>query len=1239
MKPKKRVRMKTHRTKKSAIAAGIFLSAALLPGSASGMSAIGAIAKAIKYTFKIADACTNEAHDKQMYITTNTQLEDYDGGTFKKTGKDAVGLLNIRISPSRVADSHLAHNIFSVESDRSAYGYFHRNSGAAESSQMGGIFDTHFRVVSTGSDEHWNVYNAVGVFNDVGTSLVSDWVKFDANIIEVTGQGNARAYGIAAGGNFDIPVINNTIKVLSDYNSAYGVYVLSQSGGSRMSQIGAGNDINVCVRAGSTVGWTQESMAAGVYLDSAYLGEIAGTADSPVKITVQNDGLNDNDTAVGVFVADGSNLERGVSNANITAKSQGDFAVGIGVYGENGAAHIGQIRDVDIEAFSERGRAVALLFDGNYTLDGSISGKFDVRAHGDVFGYSFGRDVSGGASSNEGGIVFYNGNTKDSSGLAIDYGNVRIDVTSYGASSDAKGNSAYGAYVARGIKLDDNFEFRGNVDTSGLGYGIYNMGKIGDLNLRVDVSAQGGTVYGIYSTGDIDAGYKSSIASLTAESSISVINNSSGHSYGIYADEGASIGNIAGKLYVGSAKRGYGIYVGRGASVGDITGYISFGASSGYAIFNDGGSVGEFSGHIEFMPEVVSHVLVYGKYDRSTNLPIGFYDITTGDSSTFDISPSASFSIYFTNSYTVHINEYPEVVDVSYGIQGASGIFLGGGSKAIFSGKMKSVSTGIKATGAGTEVISISGDINKGFDYPTKSILVEDGAKVTDVTPMANIKGEIIISGEGSQIVNFRPNSFETSHIVLENKASIGLIDITGISFYEGGNHTYNSRISLDSGSKISTITGVYTNSSSSLNAEKDAFYAKGGSEIGIFDATYISNLDPVNYYSDSYKQFHLVTLEDSSFAGMSANAKVELRLDDRTPTARTNFGAIKASGAFKIGDIAEGAEINIYSPSGRYCEYVYGIYAGSDDDGYGTGSIGTIGGKISVSADNTHIVYGVATKGSIEGLASTGEISVSSEDSVYVYGMRFNSIGYIAGKVSATSKGRSHAIYVDTDGGISTLNFRDGAQISGGEFALYTSWKSSGLIISGDDSLISMSGSVYLGEKGSFFIESGQFSFASSRWTAPSEISFGYMDPETSEISTSSVLFTDSTSLSTAKVVFYANSLEDHSSISVAEGKTLTLAKADTAIDIILAEDFLAESGSDIMLSDAMISDTLRVATADRFNVYLGSKLLDSKIWSIFNDERGFGVIFNSAVPEPSAYAAIFGALALAFTAYRRRK
>ena len=134
-------------------------------------------------------------------------------------------------------------------------------------------------------------------------------------------------------------------------------------------------------------------------------------------------------------------------------------------------------------------------------------------------------------------------------------------------------------------------------------------------------------------------------------------------------------------------------------------------------------------------------------------------------------------------------------------------------------------------------------------------------------------------------------------------------------------------------------------------------------------------------------------------------------------------------------------------------------------------------------------------------------------------------------------------------------------------------------------------------------------------------------------------MVFTDNTSLNTAKVVFYANSLDDHSSISVAEGKSLSLANADTAIDIVLADDFLAELGSNIMFSDAMISDELRVAVADRFNVYLGSELLDADIWSVFNDERGFGIVFNAAIPEPSVYAAIFGALSMAFAACRRRK
>lgn len=75
-------------------------------------------------------------------------------------------------------------------------------------------------------------------------------MRFENNAVIVAGEGHSDAYGILAGGNFDIPILNNRIEAKSDMGSAYGVYIPSHDGGSRVSAIGEGNDIKALVTNG-----------------------------------------------------------------------------------------------------------------------------------------------------------------------------------------------------------------------------------------------------------------------------------------------------------------------------------------------------------------------------------------------------------------------------------------------------------------------------------------------------------------------------------------------------------------------------------------------------------------------------------------------------------------------------------------------------------------------------------------------------------------------------------------------------------------------------------------------------------------------------------------------------------------------------------------------------------------------------------------------------------------------------
>lgn len=107
---------------------------------------------------------------------------------------------------------------------------------------------------------------------------------------------------------------------------------------------------------------------------------------------------------------------------------------------------------------------------------------------------------------------------------------------------------------------------------------------------------------------------------------------------------------------------------------------------------------------------------------------------------------------------------------------------------------------------------------------------------------------------------------------------------------------------------------------------------------------------------------------------------------------------------------------------------------------------------------------------------------------------------------------------------------------------------------------------------------------------------------------------------------------------ISVIDNKTVKLDfDSNFTLNILLAEDFDATS---LNLSD-IFEDTITFSgTMDKTNFSLldhnGNKL---EGFELTTDETGSYIINNIVVPEPATYAAIFGALALAFAAYRRRK
>lgn len=108
--------------------------------------------------------------------------------------------------------------------------------------------------------------------------------------------------------------------------------------------------------------------------------------------------------------------------------------------------------------------------------------------------------------------------------------------------------------------------------------------------------------------------------------------------------------------------------------------------------------------------------------------------------------------------------------------------------------------------------------------------------------------------------------------------------------------------------------------------------------------------------------------------------------------------------------------------------------------------------------------------------------------------------------------------------------------------------------------------------------------------------------------------------------------------SITVEDGATLELGSNST-ITVNLEEDFTGSTNLFNVADGATLTQDGESVTLanlqENMTVTYNGQTLDNSQWS-FDTETGE---LKAAVPEPSTYAAIFGAIALGFVAYRRRK
>lgn len=119
---------------------------------------------------------------------------------------------------------------------------------------------------------------------------------------------------------------------------------------------------------------------------------------------------------------------------------------------------------------------------------------------------------------------------------------------------------------------------------------------------------------------------------------------------------------------------------------------------------------------------------------------------------------------------------------------------------------------------------------------------------------------------------------------------------------------------------------------------------------------------------------------------------------------------------------------------------------------------------------------------------------------------------------------------------------------------------------------------------------------------------------------------------ISATVLYFGAAEGENISTLSLAEGAKLDVDYIHLHTDY----DIAFSVGEELILIDGL-SETIALSGIDlgrQFDNYI-----EGEDYTIINEAGRFGIRFNSAIPEPATYAAVFGALALAFAAYRRIK
>lgn len=298
--------------------------------------------------------------------------------------------------------------------------------------------------------------------------------------------------------------------------------------------------------------------------------------------------------------------------------------------------------------------------------------------------------------------------------------------------------------------------------------------------------------------------------------------------------------------------------------------------------------------------------------------------------------------------------------------------------------------------------------------------------------------------------------------------------------------------------------------------------------------------------------------------------------------------------GSSNIGNL-ENVSINVSSVSES--AFSYGIY--------NRAYVGNLN-NVNISATGNGNVYGVYSDGVEVGDISNSSISASGgADTVGIYldGGIVGTLDNVRISASSSSGGFCAGILTTSP---ATLNFKNGSIVSAvaqtGGAAYSISNESSGqLVLNGDATTHILRGDIY--SRGGL-VFNGHFTLEDA-----------------------------SVELADSMLIKSGSSLEWSGVLNVSGGESIFEDGAILNIiidDIDAAEEYLVFSSNETITLSADAID-LHVYNSDRTELY-GYSL------ELRTSPEGLNNLYLS-IPEPSTYAAVFGTLALAFAAYRRRK